>query len=71
MRAKGRGFTPFRGQVQVGELNRYAKVDEAIVREIRRLAAAGVYQRDIAAQFGVTQSNVSCIVLRKSWDHVA
>lgn len=48
-----------------------ARLTECDVAEIRRLWAAGCSQRKIAKTFGTKQANVSCIVLRKTWKHVA
>ena len=54
-----------------GELNNKAKVGEAQVREIRELYSQGWRQVQLAARFGIDQTSVSRIVLRKSWAHVA
>lgn len=60
-----------RAAIQSGEANGRAKLSEAEVLEIRRLAAEGVRsQRDIAAAFGVDQSTVSDIHRRKRWAHL-
>jgi DNA-binding MarR family transcriptional regulator len=40
------------------------------VIEIRRRAAAGEMQRDLAAHYGVSQSTVSRIIARGIWIHV-
>lgn len=68
--AKGRDFTPFRGQVQRGELNRAAKLTENDVSAIRAAVAAGERQKDIAARYGMDRANVSQIVRGFSWKHV-
>lgn len=49
-----------------------AKVTEADVLEIRRRAAAGRYgiQRQLAREFGISDTVVSLIVSRKKWQHV-
>lgn len=47
-----------------------AKLDEADVIELRRLIAAGLSQRKVAKQFGLTQSTVYAIVHRKIWKHI-
>lgn len=47
-----------------------AKVTEDDVREIRRLAALGITQREIAERFGVTRANIGLIVSRRNWVHV-
>jgi hypothetical protein len=41
------------------------------VRKIRRLAATGVFQREIALRFGISQPNVGYICRRDTWRHVA
>lgn len=57
-----------RGRAPGGERNARAKLSEATIEEIRRRYAAGdVTQRSLAELYGVTRSNISCIVLRKSW----
>jgi hypothetical protein len=47
-----------------------AKMSEITVREIRRCFANGESQPSLAARFGISQTTVSCIVLRKTWKHV-
>ncbi len=47
-----------------------AKVTPEIVIAIRRDVARGIPQQEIAKRLGITQSNVSCIALRKTWKHV-
>ncbi len=44
------------------------KLTAGRVREIRRLAATGLSHREIARRFGVDNSHVSKIVLRKCWN---
>lgn len=53
-----------------GERHAMAKLSEPDVHEIRRLCASGETQRSVAARFGVTQTTVGYIVLRKSWSHI-
>lgn len=50
-----------------GERHGNAKLTSADVAEIRRLRAAGLLLKTIAAQFQVTQTTVSGIALRRSW----
>lgn len=59
------------GMHRRGEQNHAAVLLEANVREIRRLASGGIKQKDIAVQFGISESVVSRIVRRKMWSHVA
>lgn len=47
-----------------------SKLDDAKVREIRRLYKSGTPQKAIAQQFQITQTTVSLIVNRKQWAHV-
>ncbi len=54
-----------------GRENPAAKLDEERVRQIRARLTAGVYQRDVAREFGVSQAVVNHINLRKTWRHVA
>lgn len=66
MFAKQRGKIP---SVR-GERQGASKLTAHDVREIRRLAGSKS-QPEIAAMFGIDRSNVSIIVLRKGWKHVA
>jgi hypothetical protein len=55
-----------------GSRNPRAKLTEADVTEIRRLAAERVmFQRDIALRFGVCLVTVEKIIARKLWSHIA
>lgn len=54
-----------------GERHYCARITEADVREIRRLCAAGVLQRDVAKQFGIRQGHVSRICAGKAWRSVS
>jgi hypothetical protein len=46
------------------------KLTEGVVTEMRRLIASGKRQCDIAAEFGVTATNLSRIILRKTWANI-
>lgn len=59
-----------RGRWARGAAQHRAKLTDDAVREIRRLRAQGVPLKAIAAQFGITMSNVSQIARRKTWTHV-
>lgn len=62
---KGRANPPF------GEREPNHKLTEADVRQIRqRYAAGNVRQRDIAADYGISQRLVSLIVRREAWRHI-
>lgn len=47
-----------------------AKLDEEKVLVIRELYRKGVFQKKIAAQFGVSQSLISVITRNAAWKHV-
>jgi hypothetical protein len=47
-----------------------AKLTEDNVREIRRLFAGGKARKELAAQFGVSTTNITFIVTRKLWPHI-
>lgn len=53
-----------------GSNNIMARLTEDQVKEIRRLAKLGIYQRILAEQFKVTQPYISEIILRKVWTHI-
>ena len=53
-----------------GESHGMSKINEEIVREIRRLAATKMCHREIAAKFGITRPNVSYIVKGVAWRHI-
>jgi hypothetical protein len=46
------------------------KLSEDAVRRIRELARSGVYQRDIAAEFGVDTSAISLVVRNRIWKDI-
>ncbi|WP_367582384.1 HNH endonuclease signature motif containing protein [Tsukamurella tyrosinosolvens] len=59
------------GRYYRGEQHGRAKITEDDVRAIRRrYAAGGVFQRELAADYGIDQTVVSDIVRRKIWQHV-
>lgn len=47
-----------------------AKLTDEKVLAIRRLAAEGRSQAEIAEEFGISRTNVSMIVRRKTWGHI-
>ncbi len=56
---------------QLGEENPRAILTKTMVRKIRELYSSGkFFQRELAKKFGITQVNVSRIVLRKNWKHI-
>lgn len=69
MKSKGRASRAPRNS---GTCNPMAKLNDDAVREIRRLyASGGVFQKDIAKQFGVASHVISSVITRKRWSHVA
>lgn len=54
-----------------GELVGTAKITAKDVKEIHRLYRSGLKQRDIAAMFGISKSNVSMITSFKTWRHIS
>ena len=53
-----------------GERNNKAILTDETARQVRDLADQGWFQQDIADAFGVTQTVVSAIKLRKTWRHL-
>lgn len=54
-----------------GERNHRAKLTDEKALEIRvRWAVGGVTQPELAKEYGVTQTAISCLVLGKTWKHV-
>lgn len=53
-----------------GERVSSAKLTADKVREIRQRCEAGADQYDLAAEYGVSQSNISMIASRTTWRHV-
>lgn len=53
-----------------GENAGLARLGPNQVTEIRRRRANGETQQSIADDFGITQANVSMIVLRRTWKHI-
>lgn len=59
-----------KGRSRKGGKHWNAKLTRGDVVEIRRLAARGMMQKDIAERFGVSGTTVHKIVHRKRWGHV-
>lgn len=70
--AKGRLALQQRGRIQraTGTRHHNSRLTEDNVREIRRRAADGETQREIARRFSITQPAVGYIVRREQWRHV-
>lgn len=58
------------GTRRLGESHPLAKLTNKQVREIRARATRGEMQADIARCLGVSQGQVSSIVLRQTWKHI-
>lgn len=56
-----------KGRSLVGEKNPMAKIKKEDVLRIRQMYLEGCHQRDIASFFGLNQSSVSQIILKKRW----
>lgn len=54
-----------------GILNHKARLTEDDVRAVRVAYAGGETQVSLAARYGVSQTTISRVVLRKTWSHVA
>lgn len=68
---KGRNRYVLASYIKHGEDNHLSKLTEANVRQIRSLyAAGGISQTALGQRFGIDQTVVSKIVLRKSWKHL-
>ncbi len=59
------------GTGTIGEKNEHVKLTENEVIEIREMYSTNKYtQEKLAEIFDVTQSNIGCIIRRKSWKHI-
>lgn len=55
----------------VGERHHMTKLTAEQVIEMReRYAAGGITQVELAAEYGISQSGLSGILLRKTWQHL-
>ncbi len=55
---------------QRGDGNHLAKLNESDVKTILRLVEVNT-RKEIASMFGVTASNIACIIRGKSWGHIS
>lgn len=70
-RGQGSKRTVSHSRAVRGELNPGTSLTDQNVRDIRRrYAAGGISQHQLATEYGCTQSTISLIVLRRSWQHV-
>jgi hypothetical protein len=58
-----------KGRLARGEKQGLAKLTEEAVRDIRRLPWKT--RREMAEKYGVSEPNISCVRLRKTWTHIA
>ncbi|WP_054908742.1 NUMOD4 domain-containing protein [Pseudomonas sp. NBRC 111135] len=58
-------------QTARGERAGNSKLSESDVREIRSLAASGMFHREIADQYRIGRKAVTKIVNRQRWEHVS
>lgn len=64
-------YVPYAGSAMPGERHPEAKLTDADVVLMRQLyAAGGITQRKLAMRFGVSQTIVNRILLRKGWTHI-
>jgi HNH endonuclease len=71
MLAKGRGRTPVpHGKAPRGIASPRAKLDDDLVREMRRRYQAGEGVMVLAAAYGIDDGHASRIIHRKRWTHV-
>ncbi len=64
-------FESGRGETRRGEKSAMAKLTTANVRAIRKSVEKGIStQKDLAKQYGVSNTVISNVVNRKSWKHI-
>ena len=66
-----RTWIGYKGRRARGEEHHAAKLTAEDVVKIRQAVAAGATYVEVAESYGIEQSNVYCIVKRKTWKHVA
>lgn len=60
-----------RSETNQGERSNLAKLNEAKILQIRkRYAKGGIFHRELAKEFGVSQSGIQHIINRETWRHV-
>lgn len=70
--AAGREALQLRSETYRGDANPSSRLNEAAVRKIREMYAAGeVSQRQLAERFGVQVMTINLAIRRKTWAHVA
>jgi hypothetical protein len=62
--------TPRSGPTAKGSRNGASVLTERDVRHLRRQAADGVLQKQLARRYGIAPATVSRIVTRKLWSHI-
>lgn len=58
------------GTLACGERNGNSKLSEGDIKVIFKLKNDGIESKEIAKQYGVSPSNICCILRRKTWKHV-
>lgn len=58
------------GTTARGERDGNSKLTETDVREIRRLASQGVFLKEIARRFDISDINATCVVRGDTWAHI-
>lgn len=58
------------GTMAIGERARHAKLSESGARSVAGMKARGLLQREIAAELGISQGQVSRIIRRERWKHL-
>lgn len=53
-----------------GEAHGWHKLTNDDIREIRKLRASGVKEREVAKRFGVCRNTIGNIISGRSWSHV-
>jgi hypothetical protein len=59
-----------KGRVRRGERHAQAKLTDASVIEMRRMAAAGASRKELAEAFGVSEWNVKHVLVGDTWKHL-
>jgi hypothetical protein len=54
----------------LGEHHPNSKLKADQVREIRKLRATGMYQKDLARRFGVSNATIQDLLNGNTWNHV-
>ena len=69
-RVENQGDMKQKGRSPAGERQGSHKLTEASVKKIREVYGSGPTHQDLADAYGVSRSNIGCIVTRQTWRHV-